>query len=250
MSIVSSFDINSEEVLKATDVVKKSDRFPKTVVVTFKDKVLELVKEMNGSKCIGEMNMGYTIPIYEVTYKGKSIAVYNTLLGGAGSAACMEEVIARGGEKFIFFGSCGTLDKNIAPGHFIIPSDAYRDEGTSYHYAPEGDYINVKTASKISEIFEELKLPNIITKTWTTDALYRETRGNMEKRKSEGCLAVDMECASVMAVGQFRNVDVFQFLYAEDTLDGICWDSRTMGKVPSDTYDAYLRTALNIAAML
>ncbi len=40
-----------------------------------------------------------------------------------------------------------------------------------------------------------------------------------------------IEGASIMAVGQFRDVEVYQFLYAEDTLDGE-WDCRTMGKVP------------------
>lgn len=119
-----------------------------------------------------------------------------------------------------------------------------------YHYVPAEDYIKVKTYTKLENIFLKLDLPYIITKTWTTDALYRETKNNMLKRKSEGCLAVDMECASIMSVGQFRNVEVYQFLYAEDTLDGIEWDRRTMGKVPMSTYEIYLHTALDIATMI
>lgn len=53
-----------------------------------------------------------------------------------------------------------------------------------------------------------------------------------------------------MAVGQYRNVDVYQFLYSEDTLDGIEWDGRTMGKVPMSAYEAYLKTALEVAVMV
>lgn len=249
MSIVNTFDNITEEILKPSNVIDKVNNFPEVVVVTFKDKIFEIVRKMEGAVCVGEMNMGYTIPIYKISYKGKNIAVYHTLLGGAGSAACMEEVIARGGKKFIFFGSCGTLDKNIAAGHFIIPTEAYRDEGTSYHYAPEGNYIEVRTSDKLEDIFCELKLPYVTAKTWTTDALYRETKGNMQKRKSEGCFAVDMECASIMSVGQFRDVEVYQFLYAEDTLDGE-WDCRTMGKVPMSTYEIYLQTALETAVMV
>ena len=45
-------------------------------------------------------------------------------------------------------------------------------------------------------------LPYILGKVWTTDGFYRETRNNMEKRRAEGCIAVDMECASVMAAAQ------------------------------------------------
>lgn len=249
MSIENTFDNITEEILKPSNVADKVDNFPEVVVITFKDKIFDLVRKMKDAVCVGEMNMGYTIPIYKITHKGKNIAVYHTLLGGAGSAACMEEVIARGGKKFVFFGSCGTLDKNIAAGHFIIPTKAYRDEGTSYHYAPAEDYIEIKTSDKLEDIFCKLQLPYITTKTWTTDALYRETKGNMLKRKSEGCLAVDMECASIMSVGQFRDVEVYQFLYAEDTLDGE-WDCRTMGKVPMSTYEIYLQAALEAAVMV
>lgn len=247
MSIIDSFDNLSEEILKPTVIIKKVEDFPEIVVVTFKDTVLNIASNMEESVQISELNAGFTIPIYKVRYKGKSIAVYQTLIGGAGSAGCLEEVIAKGGKKFIFFGSCGTLDKDVAAGHFIIPTEAYRDEGTSYHYMPAGDYIKVETSSKLEDIFSKLGLPYITAKTWTTDALYRETRNNMVKRKSEGCLAVDMECASVMAVGQHRNVEIYQFLYSEDTLDGIEWDGRTMGRVTLSTYEIYLKTALEVA---
>ena len=37
----------------------------------------------------------------------------------------------------------------------------------------------------------------------------------MRKRKDDGCIVVDMECASIMAVGQFRNIPVYQFLYVQ-----------------------------------
>jgi uridine phosphorylase len=250
MSIIDSFDNKTEDILKPNKVIERIENFPEIVIVTFKDKILNLVRNMKDSVQISELNVGYTIPIYKINYKGKNIAVYHTLLGGAGSAVCLEEAIAKGGKKFIFFGSCGTLDKNVAAGHFIIPTEAYRDEGTSYHYAPAGDYIKVKTAKKLTDIFNKFDLPYIKTKTWTTDAIYRETKNNMLKRKSDGCLAVDMECASIMSVGQFRNIEVYQFLYAEDTLDGIEWDCRTMGKVPMSTYEIYLKTALDIAIMV
>lgn len=250
MSILDTFDNLSEEILKPNILVNKVEKFPETVVVTFKEKIFNLVCNIDGAVQIGELHVGFTVPIYKINYKGKNIAVFQTLIGGAGSAMCLEEVIAKGGKKFVYFGSCGTLDKDIAAGNFIIPTEAYRDDGTSYHYAPKGDYINVKTSGKLKNIFNNLKLPYISAKIWTTDAIYRETTNNMLKRKSEGCIAVDMECASIMSVGQYRNVDIYQFLYAEDTLDGMKWEGRTIGKVPLSTYEIYLKTALEVAVMV
>ena len=100
------------------------------------------------------------------------------------------------------------------------------------------------------EIVEELHLPCVSGRVWTTDAFYRETRSNMEKRKADGCIAVDMECASVMAAGQFRGVPVYQFFYADDCLDGEKWDPRTLRARPASSHEKYLRIALEIAARL
>ena len=72
----------------------------------------------------------------------------------------------------------------------------------------------------------------------------------MEKRKADGCIAVDMECASVMAVAQFRGAEIYQFIYAEDCLDGATWDRRTLGNVSMSTREKYLRIALEVASRL
>lgn len=88
------------------------------------------------------------------------------------------------------------------------------------------------------------------TRVWTTDSFYRETRKNREMRKREGCSAVDMECASVMAVGLFRKIPVYQFLYTADCLDGSRWDPRILGKWPDELRQAVLRIALETAIRL
>ena len=63
-------------------------------------------------------------------------------------------------------------------------------------------------------------------KTWTTDAIYRETRAKTELRRSEGCLTVEMEAAAFFAVAQFRGVPFGQILYGGDNLDAEEWDRR------------------------
>jgi uridine phosphorylase len=63
-------------------------------------------------------------------------------------------------------------------------------------------------------------------KTWTTDAPYRETAPKIRARQEEGCLTVEMEAASLMAVAEFRGVTLGQVLYAGDDLSGSEWDER------------------------
>ena len=69
-------------------------------------------------------------------------------------------------------------------------------------------------------------MPYVTAKTWTTDAIYRETRGKVERRAAEGCVTVEMEAAALFAVAAFRGVRLGQLLYAGDDLSGDAWDAR------------------------
>ena len=170
-------------------------------------------------------------------------------IGGPAAAATLEELIAKGGRKFLYFGSCGAIS-NLAAGHLIVPTEAYRDEGVSYHYLPADDYAPLPGSSALTHIFDELALPYAAGRVWTTDSFYRETRGNMAKRQQDGCLAVDMECASLSAAAAFRGVEFCQFLYAADSLTGEAWDKRILGGMTQDARSRVLFIALEAAIRL
>ena len=91
------------------------------------------------------------IPVYKLNYKGRDIAFYLTGIGSAmASTMCCEVSWITGATKFIMFGSCGSLAKEKTTGKFIIPTESYRGEGTSYYYAPPADYITVKNSGSRS----------------------------------------------------------------------------------------------------
>ena len=252
MSLFDTFDPDSEEIVKFEyqRSFNPTDAFPETVIMTFKDKTFHALEHVCPTQVVATLREGVDIPVYKLDWNGRSIGIFRTLIGGAGTAGLLEEALAMGAKKVLLYGSCGVLDSALVAGHFILPTAAYRDEGTSYHYLPVSDYVDIPTSARLGEIFDELNLPYVKGRVWTTDAFYRETRNNMAKRRADGCIAVDMECASAMAVGQFRGAEVYQFLYAEDSLDGDAWDRRTMGAVPTSSYEKYLRVALEVAARL
>lgn len=70
-------------------------------------------------------------------------------------------------------------------------------------------------------------------KTWTTDAIYRETKGKIDRRREEGCLTVEMAAAAFFAVARFRGIRFSQLLYAGDDLSGESWDHRSWKPSPS-----------------
>ncbi|QIH76043.1 hypothetical protein GTN31_06690 [Macrococcoides canis] len=55
-------------------------------------------------------------------------------------------------------------------------------------------------------------------KVWTTDAMMRETNNNVEMRKNDGCIAVEMELAGVQAVCDFHGFEFYNFLATGNVL--------------------------------
>jgi uridine phosphorylase len=247
-TIIDSFDSDRNAIISPSNIVKAAvESFPEVAVVTFSGQTLGIAAEKFGATQIDAFVAGMSYPVYRIDYSGKSFVFYFSPVGGATTAAILDEMIAKGCRKFVFYGSCGVLDRKLAAKSLIVPTAAYRDEGASYHYAPPSTYNDVPTAPRLAEIFAELELPHVCGRTWTTYAIYRETRGNMEKRRADGCVAVEMECASIMSVAQFRGADAYQFLYAADSLDSAEWDSRTFGALVATDREKYLRIALEIA---
>lgn len=284
MSIIDSFDDKSEELLKATDLpvhagkIQESGEFPETVIVTFSRKAVDLARNKFGAREISFMLTGEKIPVYEMdlpeefgqgpdmtgfrshdserwlepadSQSHRKLAIYQSGMGAPLAVALLEEVIAKGGRKFIVFGSCGALLQNLAEGRLIVPDEAYRDEGTSYHYAPAADYITVKNADLVSKVLSEIEVPHVEGRIWTTDGLYRETKNNADARRAEGCIAVDMECSALQAACNMRNVELYQYVYAEDMLSDSDWMPRNMGLVTHDEMEGHLRVAMEIAARI
>ena len=255
MSLFDSYDPDRKAILNPWNVCSPVKGFPETVIVTFVRSILELALEQYDCRPAADLTESggslkvYCLDVPEAEGECRTIGIYQTVMGAPMTISHMEQAIAMGAKNFVFFGSCGTLDRNIPAGHLIVPEAAYRDEGTSYHYLPAsaGDYVEIPTADRTAEVIEAMGIPVLKSRIWTTDGLYRETRRNMEDRRREGCRVVDMECSAVMAVAAYRGVKAHQFVYAEDNLDSIEWDPRTMGKVPSSAKELYLRVAVEIA---
>ena len=102
--------------------------------------------------------------------------------------------------------------------------------GTSYHYAPASDLIDVNTRyiPEFIEVLREFGYPYVQGAAWTTDAFYRETPAKVAARRRMGAVCVEMECAAMQAMCDFRGVEFFQYFYAGDNLDHPQWDPRSL----------------------
>jgi purine-nucleoside phosphorylase len=69
-------------------------------------------------------------------------------------------------------------------------------------------------------------IPFRLVRTWSTDAIFRETSTRRQSRIDDGCLVVEMEAAALYAAAQFRGVDIVQIAYAGDLVIPDRWDKR------------------------
>ncbi len=166
---------------------------------------------------------GRTFDTYRyIEVDGEKILLVYPTMGAAGAVCDMELLIASGIKSFVAFGTCGRLDKNIAKNTIILPTAAFREEGTSYHYLPDSDEIGVDEAALeiARKIFSENDFTFVEGKIWTTDAVYRETFDKVRIMRERGCIGVDMELSALLALAEYRGVEFTEFLIGEDSVDG------------------------------
>ena len=132
---------------------------------------------------------------FQFVVKGTPIALFNAPVGASACVAILEDLIAFGMKKLVLFGTCGVLDETIKETSIIVPQMAIRDEGTSYHYLPASDEIevNVGLHDFLTSFLTDKGISHTVGKVWTTDGIYRETAEKLYKRKKAGAICVDME---------------------------------------------------------
>ncbi len=246
MSILTSFDDRTKAMISPEDVVNPCEMQLDTCIIMWQHKISQELLELGLVEEITQIRSGNgPKSIYRV--KGTEIAVYESPVGAPMTVGMLENVrAALGIKKVVAFGICGVLT-DIEEGKCIIPTAAYRDEGTSYHYCPAQDYIPIRNCETLANIFDELGVGHQKGKTWTTDAMYRETTGNRDKRVAEGCIAVDMECSALQAVCDFRAMELYQFFYGADSLSGSKWNARILGNYEISKRMKFFSLALEVA---
>lgn len=247
--ITDSFDDKSPAKIQ----IPRSDKAVKVdaAIFTFSYMVEQYVAENYACEKVGEFVMAHgATPVYVFEHRGHRFAFYRTWVGAPACVGPVEELRSvLDTDTLIYYGGAGCLDKTIARGKVMVPTEAYRDEGTSYHYAPPADYICIKNAKTVAAFMEEKRIPYVPGKTWTTDAFYRETVNNFEKRKADGCISVEMEGAAVQAVCDFRGMEVYIFFTSGDLLDAPEWtDRREKGQIRHTQHDSgHFEIALALA---
>jgi uridine phosphorylase len=222
------FDLDRTAIIEPQAVVDAADVPEHCVLCFFHDVIERAVEDQSPPVVFDKTWEDGRHQAFQLEYHGQPFVLMHPGIGGPAAAGTLEVIIALGCRKFIVCGGAGVLDKELAVGHLMVPTSAIRDEGTSYHYQPPGRTVEPDREA-VAAIREVLKAHGVSYRecsTWTTDAMFRETRAKARRRLEEGCLTVEMEAAALFAVAKFRGVSLAQILYAGDAVVAEGWDDR------------------------
>lgn len=230
--------------------MRTTGSMPPDVVLCFFAEVVEAVAARPDARRRATMRteMGRQT-VWEIDEDGATLAVGHPGVGAPLAAALLEEFVALGGRRFTVCGAAGALVDDLVLGHAVVVDSAVRDEGTSFHYRLPGRVVDAPAAGvdALVAACHRLGAAHTVGRTWTTDAIYRETRERMVRRRDEGCVTVEMEAAALLAVAAYRGVELGQVLLAGDSLAGEEWDHRGW-TTAHDARTALFDVALSAAA--
>ncbi len=189
----------------------------KRAIITFDKKSLEFLKEKSGATL--NPNWYPYRKIYEI--HGRETIFVRSFPSGPCLAQLTEEVVQFGTKEILIFGFCGSLVEWISIGDIVIAKGAICDEGTSRHYGVKEEVVSSTWFENLKPLIEREGISSCLV--WTTDGLYRETKGKIEQFRSKGAHVVDMEVASFYAVCNFLGVDGIAFLVVSDILKNSGW---------------------------
>ena len=149
------------------------------------------------------------------------------IVGGAVGAPfavlVAEELFASGCRFLISVTSAGQVAPVARPPYFVLIERALRDEGTSYHYKAPSPYSDLRPEllEMLCGAFEKHSVPVTRGTAWTTDAPFRETATEIERHRSAGVLAVEMEASALYAFAEATESPVVCFAHVTNQMASI-----------------------------
>lgn len=147
---------------------------------------------------------------------GRPLTIQSTGMGGPSAAIVIEELIALGARRAIRVGTCGALDGVLKLGELVVAGEALAADGTSRML---GAGERVAADDELTAALERAAARAGATIV-STDLFYDPDREREQGWRSAGAVAVEMEAATLFAVGARLDVPVGCLLAVSDLLGG------------------------------
>jgi AMP nucleosidase len=188
------------------------DQFGQHVLLTNFGGYLEIFARQVGAEIVGRDK-----PMPSATADG--ITMINFGMGSANAATVMDLLTAIESKAVLFLGKCGGLKRKNQLGDLILPIAAIRGEGTSNDYLPPevpalpAFQMQRAVSTMIRDLEHDYWTGTVYTtnrRVWEHDAHFKAYL-----RKTR-CMAIDMETATIFAVGFANRLPAGALLLVSD----------------------------------
>lgn len=158
----------------------------------------------------------YHSNLYTSEIAGSTVGLIPRAVGASYAVLVAEQLFVSGCELLISITSAGIITNLTSDKKFTLITEAIRDEGTSYHYITKNEraLLSPKLMLKLKnnkDLWDE-------SKSWTTDAPYRETQSAIKEMKIKKVTCVEMESSALYAFAKAKNKDVICFAHLTNTM--------------------------------
>ena len=145
---------------------------------------------------------------------GEPLTIQATGMGGPSAAIVLWELALLGVTRAVRVGTCGALDASLSLGDLVVASEALGADGTSRRLA--GSDRHTPDQALTAALSSAGVRSGLVV---STDVFYEPDGASPEAGwRDAGALAVEMEAATLFAVGALRGVAVGCVLAVSDTI--------------------------------
>ena len=155
---------------------------------------------------------GYTGPAIA---DGEPLTIQSTGMGGPSAAIVLQELIALGVRRAIRVGTCGALDGDLELGDLVVAHEALAADGTSRNLgAGERIAADRELTAALAHAADGGASATVVS----TDLFYEHDRTRERAWRAAGAVAVEMEAATLFAVGARAGIPVACVLAVSDLI--------------------------------
>ncbi len=200
-------------------LARKEDIAERAIVVGDPGRVVILKDLLDSPRIVNEHRGLLTVT---GKYKGVPVTIATHGIGGPSSAIVFEELGMLGVKIFVRLGTAGGFLPELKIGKVVVASSAaHYPGGTIGQYIPSTCMANGAHPELTYRIMEELRKNDInftLGPVLSSDAFYAEDPEFARKWARYGVVAVEMECATLFALGWMRGWKTACVLVISDNL--------------------------------
>ena len=191
---------------------KISFKLPKTVILMPSADMTKFLK--------GHVKKHYNL-FSDIDIINDNVAIVHNFSIGAPLCVFIAEQLAElGAENIILIGIAGAIGKTLNLHQKVLCTGAFADEGTSRHYVSE---TLIKPSKELTK--KLAPLTENTGYTWTIDAMFCETKQEVNFYEKQGAQTIEMEAAGVFAFAKKRGLKAGAIFVISDLLNSKKWDA-------------------------